>query len=847
MKSNIYTNINSNLYTHSILLCILLCSIINLRAQESTDSLLTDSVQVDTLISPDAIEEPVTYLAQDSMRFDLRTQRVFLYGNAEVYYKDISLKSAQIEINIDSNIVIARGIYDTLGNYIGKPIFKEAEQEFNAHEIKYNFTTKKGLITDVITQEGDGYIHGQKIKKTATDVLYIKNGKYTTCNLEEPHYYLHASKLKIIPNDKIVTGPANMVVEDVPTPLAIPFGFFPNKKGSKSGIIVPEPGESTEYGFFLLNGGYYWALSNKVDMQFKGDFYSKGSWGSNYTLNYKKRYKYAGFFDGKYSIMKNSYPEFPDYTEKRDFFVKWQHNQDSKARPGSVFSANVNFGTSTNFTNNFNSSGNDYLNNSFNSSISYKKSWLGTPFNLSLNGYHSQNTIGKTVTIRLPEVGFSMSRVNPFKRKITIGKRKFYENIGVSYNLNAKNELTTADTLLAINRYDELSKQMRNGAKHTVPLSTSIKLLKYFTLNPAVNYSETWYLQSIEQQWNNTTNSLDVDTLSGFVRGNQYNFSANLTTKVYGLFQYKSKRIKALRHVLTPNVGFTYIPENKSGLKSYTDGAGNKVEYSTFQNGIYGTTHNEEAGLINMGLQNNLEMKVLSKKDTANPIKKIKILDYLNFSTSYNIRADSLNWSNVAITGRTKLFNKININFSGSFDPYALDSNGSKINSFYYDKTGKLARLTSANLNVGINFNGKSNSKQEKTSEYATEEELDYILANKDAYIDFDIPWNFGVNYSIRYSKPNFKSSENIIQTLNFTGDISVTKKWKVGATSGYDFEQKDFSYTSVDIYRDLHCWELRFNWIPFGIRQSYLLTIQVKSSVLQDLKLTRRSLPNIF
>ncbi len=845
MKHNFYTK---HFAFHKIVVLGLLMLVASTFFGQKSDSLTVDTVVVDTLTSPDALKSKVTYKAKDSIRVDLKSQLVYLFGQSEVYYEDIELKAEEIEIDMDSNIVTARGKQDSLGKFYGEPVFSEKGSIVNSHEMKYNFDTKKGLIIDAVTHEGENYIHGDKIYKTPDDILYIKNGKYTTCNLDHPHYFFSAKKLKIIPNEKIITGPANLVIEDVPTPIAIPFGFFPNSNKQKSGIIIPSPGESGQYGFFLLGGGYYLAMSDNVSTQLTGDYYTKGSWAGNMLTNYKKRYKFSGSFNTSYSVFKNGFKEFPNYSENSNFFIKWNHQQDPKARPNSIFSANVNFGNSENYSNNFNSTGTEYLSTSFNSTVSYKKSWAGKPFNLSINGYHSQNTLNKTVTVRLPEVAFNVSRLYPLKRKAA-GKQKFYEKIGLSYSMNTKNEVTAGDSLFSTNNIGLLSDQFKNGMKHSIPLSTSFKVLKNFTVNPTFNYSEIWYLESVEKNWNNQTNQLETDTLNSFVRGNSYNMAVNMSTRIYGMYQYRGKVIKALRHVITPSIGFSYVPENRSGLRSYLDSTNTEFEYSIFENGIYGRSNTSEAGLINLGLLNNFEMKVRNRKDSLGKDTKIKLLENLKFSSSYNVVADSLNWSNIQIGARTYIFKKISLNFNASVDPYALDSNTTtgqitKINTSEWARNGNIGRLTTANMAVGFSLKSKSTTKS-KESNYGSEAELEYINSNPEAFIDFNVPWTLSMNYNIRYSKPQFQSS--IIQTLNFSGDFSLTKRWKVGFNSGYDFELKDLSYTSVDIYRDLHCWEMSFHWVPFGQRQSYLFTIKVKSAILQDLKLTRRNLPNVF
>ena len=815
------------------------------------DSLKSDSVvvlSIDSFISKDAMKAKVEYKARDSIRFDMKSQQIFLFGESQVNYEDLELKAEEIESDLDSNIVSAKGKKDSTDKYIGEPYFMQADKEFYAHEIKYNFNTKKGLISDVKTQEGEGYIHGQKIYKNPDNILYIRNGKYTTCSLAEPHYYFGATKLKIIPNDKIITGPADLFIENSPTPLAIPFGFFPNTPKQKSGIIIPLPGESEQLGFFILNGGYYLFVNNHLDAEITADVYSKGSWGTKFNSNYNNRYKYNGRIETNYSVFKNSEKEFPDYSEKKDFFLRWRHNQDPKARPNSVFSANVNLGTSTNFTNNYNTSATDYLSTNFSSNISYTKRWDNKPFTLNINASHNQNTLSKQITVRLPEIAFNVSRINPLKRKKTVGAQKFYEQIGLSYSLNFKNEVTAYDSLFNINTPELVTGKLKNGIKHSIPISTSLKVLKYFTLNPAFNYSEVWYLKTINKTWDTTRiGNVRTDTINKFERGNTYSTSANLTTKLYGMYNFKGNGIKAIRHVITPTVGLSYTPENNSGIHSYTDTNNVSHKYSIFQDGVYGTSNTAKAGLLNFNLLQSFDMKYKTKNDTTNTLKKVTLLDNLSLSTNYNLLADSFNWSNISIGGRTNLFNKFNINFNGTIDPYALDTSGVRMNKSNYSQTKNLGRLTSASVNVGFMLKSKVAKKTEKTTKFATEQELAYVNSHLDDYIDFDVPWTLNVAYNIYYSKPVFENSKNVVQTVGVTGDVSLTQKWKIGFSSGYDFQQHDLSYTSLGIYRDLHCWEMDIQWIPLGPRQSYTFTIKVKSAMLQDLKLIRRNIPSLF
>jgi len=806
----------------------------------TTDSLL---VKKDTTLSEDAIESKVEQIAKDSIRIDLGSKKMFLYEDAQVNYEQIQLNADYVEVDLNNTIVIANGIEDSSGKMVGLPIFKEGAQEYKAGKIAYNYNTKKGKISEVLTQEGEGFIKGNEVKKTGTEVMYIRNGHYTTCNLEEPHFSLATSKLKIIPNDKIVTGPTVLKVDNVPTPLGLPFGFFPNKKGRASGIVIPTYGDSRNLGFFLRNGGFYWGINDHVDAKITGDIYSLGSWATNFESRYRTRYRYSGGINLSYSNIRNSFPEFPDFSESREFFVRWNHRQDPKARPSSRFSANVNAGSRQNFRNNLNSFAGDFLTNTFQSSITYTNSLPSSPFNLTVSARHNQNTQTGAFNINLPDVAFNMSRIYPFKNFGKIGNewwRSIYKNLGVNYSGNATNQLSTVDTLISLNTLGELSKDFRNGVRHSIPISTSFKMFQHFNINPSINYSEVWTFRTFSRRIDPETNTTVRDTLNGLERGGSYNVNTALTFKAYGMFQFKNGPIQAIRHVMTPSVSFNYQPEINTGLRTITDDEGNETEYSIFDGTLYGRPDREESGRIGIGLINNIEMKVKSKNDTTG-IKKITLFENLSFNSNYNISADSLNWAPVSVNARTRIGKFLTLQLNGNIDPYALDSNGNKINkSWNAQSGGKFVRLTNGTAAVNLRFRGgNKQSNAPKKSEYGTDAELEEINRNPENYVDFSVPWSLNFQYNIRYSKPAFE--EFITQTLNFSGDLSVTENWKVGFNSGWDFERSDFTYTALNINRDLHCWQLAINWIPFGQRQSYNITLSVKSAVLQDLKLNRR------
>jgi lipopolysaccharide assembly outer membrane protein LptD (OstA) len=811
--------------------------------------------------SNSAIKSKVIYSARDSIRFDIEAQKVFLFGDAQVKYESMQLKAAYIEFDMLRNTVFARGARDSCGNAItdstgmpiGEPVFSDGEKSFDAKELTYNFQTKKGKIKNVTTQEGEAFIHANDAKKDTGEIYYIKNGRYTTCNLNHPHFYIKSTKLKVIPDDKIISGPAYMVIADVPTPLAIPFGVFPNKKGRKSGVLVPSYGES-ELGYFLKDGGYYFGLSDYFDLALRGDIYSKGSYNIRTNTHYTKRYKYDGYLGLNFSDIKISEKEFPDFRDTKDFFVRWQHTQDAKSNPTSRFSANVNAGSRTYQKLNSYSSG-DYLSNTFQSNIAWSKSWQGKPYNLSMNASHSQNTILKTVDVTFPEAAFTVSRLYPFKRKeprILGGKPKWYEKIGTNFTVNTKNQISTYDSLLL---KESSLKKFRNGIKATIPISTSMNLGPLI-ISPSFNLNNLGYFQSIKKRYSPDNNTVITDTLSGFKYAYDYSTALSLNTKLYGMFLFKHSKVKAIRHVLTPNVSLSYRPdfsEKQYGFYQTVqiNSFGNQQLYSIFQNGIYGSPPSGKSALVTFSLNNTLEMKLRpSKNDTSSHDRKVSLLDVFNISSSYNIAAEHFKWSVINISGRTKVFKVWDITFNAIIDPYRYDASlGRRIEKFEFNRSGNIGRLTSASFALSTNLNRSSpGSKGSNKSAPANgragdkgqnQDELSYILSHPDYYVDFSVPWNLSVYYNLTYSKPAL--SDTIIQSFTFSGDIKITEKWKIGFHSGFDFVKGNFTFTSFDVYRDLHCWEMRFNWIPFGFRKSYMLTIGVKSSVLQDLKLLRK------
>ncbi|MBL0340473.1 MAG: LPS-assembly protein LptD [Bacteroidetes bacterium] len=712
--------------------------------RNSNDSLVTDSLQLTT---SEELKSKVHYTADDSIKFDIEGERVYLYGNAKVNYEDIQMDAAYIEVDWTTRKLFARGVVDSTGNESGLPIFKQGADMFTAKTVIYNFDTKKGKITQVNTKQGDGFILGQTIKKIDERNYFIRNGAYTTCDLPHPHYSISAKKLKVVQNNKVVTGPAYLVIEDVPMPLAIPFGFFPTRKSRSAGILLPAYGESGRLGFYFKDGGYYFGIGDVVDFAITTDIYTLGSWAVKLNSNYANRYRYNGNVSVSYSEIKTSEKELPDYNLSKDFFIRWNHRQDSKARPSSVFSANVNAGSSSYYQNNLSSASN-YLTNTFQSSVAWSKSWPGKPYAFTSSLSHSQNTITKDVSLSLPNTNFSVNRLYPFKRRVAVGTEKWFEKIGISYQNNFQNSIQTKDSLLF---KEGSADQFRYGMSHSIPVSTSFKILKHFTLSPSISYNEKWYTKTIRKNYDAANDSIITDTISAFRASRDFLFSASMNTRVYGMLQFRKGKIAALRHVMSPTISYGYRPDYSDPSYKYykeyqTDAEGNVAQYSIFETGIFGGAPSGKYGVIGFNLDNNLEMKTRSVTDTSVNFKKIKIFESLAAGVSYNTAVDSFNWSNININGRTILFDRVNINLSASFDPYALDESGSRINTSELEKNNRLARLVSSSFAVSFALNNNTKKKTPGTgpSKKTSPEE------------DLVIPYNLSINYNLSYSVPEY-------------------------------------------------------------------------------------------
>lgn len=818
-----------------------------------------DSLQNDTTKKTKApvLEAPINYTATDSIVVSLDNKKVFLYKDAVVTYQDIELKADYIALDLNTREVYAEGVPDTAGVVKGSPVFKDGEDEYESKTIRYNFKTEKGIIEDVRTEQGEGYVQGARTKKIDKKVFIMKNGKYTTCDADHPHFYLNMTKAKVISNKTIVTGPAYMVLEDFPIYFPfLPFGFFPNSSSYSSGVIIPSYGEEQNRGFFLREGGYYFAASPYYDLTLKGDIYSKGSWATYVSSNYKKRYKFSGNFNFAYNMNKYGEEDLPDSYKTKGFNFRWSHTQDSKANPFQSFSANVNLSTSSYDKENSNDYEN-YLTTTKSSSISYTKKWENSPFNMSVNFRHSQNSTDSTMTISFPEMTFNMSKIYPFRAKDRYGKLRFYEKIGFSYTANIKNSITAKEDEILDK---SLVKDWSNGWKHSIPITLpSFNLFKYINMSPSVSYSERWYLKEIEKQYYfdqiARKGTVVTDTLYGFKRNYEYSFSLSSSTNIYGMYLIKNpnSRLKAIRHKVTPSASFSYRPDfgdPKYGFwDSYINEDGEEIFYNRFEGAIFGSSGRGESAMITFSLANNIEAKVLAKNDTstnAEKFKKVKILDNLSFSGSYNLIADSMKLSNISIRGRTTI-KGVSVNFGGTLNPYMADSTGRSYDSYTWNHRngfGKLGRLTNANLSFGMSFKSKEKKQTGQTGGEQTEElapEPPFSPFPVPEYYDFNIPWDFNFNYSMSYSHSNPYKSATINQSVNFSGSMSLTDKWNVRMTTNFDIEAKKFSYTTFNISRNLHCFNMSFNFVPFGDRKSYSFTLNASSSMLKDLKIDKR------
>ncbi len=857
-----------------------------------TDTLLIkkDSVITDTVLmklrrpASSAIDSKITYKAAELIKRDIINKRFILVKNAEINYGDLEIKADSIVINMKTNLLFAIGRRDTTGKITGKPAFKQGSNQFESDELTYNFKTRKALIKNIITKQDAGLLHSAFTKLLEDGTSNISRSTYSTCDADTPHFYINLPRARVYPGKKIISGPGNLVMEGIPLPLAIPFGFFPiQTKKAASGLIIPRYGEERIRGFALTDGGYYFAISDYFDLTLKGSLWANGSWLGTIQTDYKRLYKYSGNFSFSYANNISGHQGLQDYVKTNNYRLGWTFTQDAKASPGSRFSASVNMSSSGyDQSNSYNV--NDHVTTTRQSSVSYSKSWDGTPFNLSISANHSQNVSDKSVSLDLPQASFNMGRIYPFKSKNSSGRSKWYQEIQLSYSASLDNKITTKDTLLFTSA---VWKNMRNGFKQDIPISLQIRPFKNFSISPSLTYSGVLYTQKIIKVWepnyfnpalNKTQPTVVNDTLRGFFYGQAVNptISASFNPQLFGLYDFTEKspdsRLQSIRHVIKPAISFSFTPQvgGLASRKMYrqvqVDTLGKLSPfYSVYDGNIFGTPSlQNKSGNISLSLVNIVEAKVFARNDTTGKAKKLKLIDNFSITTAYNIFADSIRWAPVAMQLRTTLMNNINISASSSFSLYGTNKKtGAAIGTFLFAQDHKLMRLTNFSTSVDLSLSDlfKKNKDKNKTNsnisqnigylgtqgnagmagQNAQKQQTPGEAGPKDAYgyPVFNMPWTLSFSYHLSYTPTFFKTT--IEQAVSFQGSVTITKKMSATFQSGYDFNANKITMTNIGITRDLHCWDMSLNWVPNGNLQSWSFLIKVKAQVLGDLKYERR------
>ena len=837
-------------------------------------SAATDSAGV--AVPKGDIDTTIKYSARDSIVSEVASKVMHLYGNASLEYGTMTLKADYIRIDWETNTLTAEGSVDSTGQATGRPIFRD-DQEYEADRIVYNYKTRKGRVSGVVTKQQEGFIHAEVIKKNEDNEIFGWHARYTTCDLKHPHFYINAKKMKAIPKDRIISGPFNMVFADIPTPFGLPFGFFPSPDKRASGIIMPTFGETRQRGFFLRNLGYYLALNDYIGMRLTGDVYSFGGYAARLDGNYIKRYAFSGNFGLDYSFIPANNTEGRSRStvgyrgssgDRSDFRVRWSHRP--VPRNGKSFSASVNAGTFFyNQRNSFVAS--EILAPSFNSNISYQVAKPNSPFNYTLSLGQSQNSQTQSMSFTLPDFSFGMSRQNPFL--LLTGKEStggWLEDIGISYLFNARNYITNdipslrpaqvtpgEQYTVPITR-DNLPLLLKNaqiGARHSIPITlSSFRLFKYIQLSPSISYNENWYLQRKNYSWDEELNQVRVDTIRKFSRVYNYSGSASLTTRIYGTAYIKGKKVEAIRHIITPSVSYSYRPDFSAQAFDFyqsvqSDSLGNHRLRSRYEGSLYGAPGSGRASTFSFSLDNNVEMKVKNENDTTGTkaFEKVRLIDFFRISSGYNVAADSFQLQQFNVGLGTMLFNKVNINANSTFDPYRVNAQGTRVNEYYFNPAKlKLARMLQASVNANYEFNPSARKPATEAPPTNLQHLNDSPLYVE--YLDFNIPWTLSLQTTAGFYPATFPGQpDRTSASVGFNGSLSLTDKWKISYNSSYDFVSQNLTYTTINIHRDLHCWEMNFSWVPFGLYQTFSFNINAKASLLRDLKYTRNRTANEF
>jgi len=836
-----------------------------LPAISISDTTLSDSTYADSLtqkklsdslgirIADDALSSVVIATSTDSAKMNMKSHTFYLYGDAKITYEDMELNAGEITYHQPSNTVTAAPSYDSTHTASKLPDFKQGEEKFTYDTLQYNFKSKRAIVRNAKTQHGEGFVYSRQVKRNPDQSIYGWENVYTTCSLDTPHFGIRARRIKIIPNRVIASGAANFMIEGVPTPFILPFGIFPINARQKSGFVLPTYTIEEARGLGLVNGGYYFYLSDYVDFLFQSNIFTKGSYSVSGISTYTKRYKYNGGLSLSFANNKTGESYEPGSVQQKDFRVNWRHATDPKARPGVNFSASVDMGTNSYYSNN-SYNPNQILQNNYLSTVSFAKNWVGKPFSLTINASYNQNTATNQTILRLPEINFYVAQFNPLANKKRIGLPRWYEKITASYNFNAINETTFYDSSFSFNNIS--FNDFRNGFKHSIPISASYNVLRYINLSFAAPYTEYWFTNKSYRYYNVFEDKIDTITNRGFYTARDFNASVSMSTRIYGQKMFrKGSKIMGIRHVLTPTVGFTYVPDFAAKPFRYyyqTQLNGDNVPTyaSPYEGSVIGTPgfgqYGNYASNINFGINNNLQLKTRSKKDTTGQGRNITLIDGFSITSAYNIAADSFNWQPVNMNFRTTITDKLSISGSAVFDPYAYDYKNRRRSTRTAYASGKgIARFTDASISLQSSL--RSTSFHPPPVPNANADEVQNLMqrGGYNEYVDFNVPWNLNVSYTLSVQKtPSaYKEQDTLIlrQNAMFGGDVNITSRWKLAISSGYDFSTKQLQFTSIDIYRDLHCFEMHIQAFPFGERKSYNFTLNAKASVLQDLRLLRR------
>ena len=874
--------------TYTVGLLIFFC-LNHLQSQISTDSLAlasNDEIVKNTMTDTIPQKEPtlldkVEYNAKEYVRINRKESKLYLYDQAELYYQDMVLKAGIIVLDYSKNEVTAGRIADSLGVLVQNPYFKQINNEIYPDSLRFNFDTQKALIWNSKSAQNGMNVYAAFTKKENDSVYYIKDAKVTTGGeLEDSDYYFRIRKGKMVPQGKIVTGFTNMYIADVPTPLALPFAYFPSSQKQQSGFLFPTIGESNNRGYYLQNGGYYLGLSQFFDLSLTGDYYSNGSYGFRADSQYKLMYNFRGRLSMRFENLISGERGIPGYSKSTVFNIRWNHSKDPKSSPNSNFSASVNFGSSDYFRESVNQLNSpNFLNNTLSSSVAYTKRIPGNPsVNMSVNANMSQNSKTKSVNLTLPTFQGSLDRIFPFEPKDR-PKKGLIQNINLQYSVRAENRMITTEEELFTSKMFE---NARSGVQHSIPLSTNFKILKHFNLAASANYKEVWQPRTV--RYNNYDPLIDgvkKDTVSGFSAFRTYSYGINMATTIYGTVNFEKGKIRSIRHTIRPSVSYSTAPSFDQYYEEYIiDADGNTREYSPFEGGLFGTPSRGISQSMGISVNNVFEAKIIDPDTTKTELKKVQLLKNFNLSTSYNLVADQFKWSPVRVTTGIDLFDKkMSINLGATMDMYALDDQNRRINEFNINNGGGLFRVTSANLNTGYNFSNETFSKDKKKEKEKNEEEEDpfsffenasgggrqddlfgdTIGMNNDTtnrYEEDDkdvskypsyrtqIPWNLKFTYSLTYSNSR-NQNDFANNSLMFSGDVELTPKWEVGGSSGFDFKNHGFTYTQLRFNRDLDSWRLDFSWVPFSNRASWNFFIGIKSGLLSDIKYEKNREPD--